>query len=53
MGQQEQERWVVENNLARFEEQLKLTTDERQRDQLRGLLAREQERHSLLPPVER
>ena len=51
MGQKEVERWVVEGNLARFEDRLKFVTDEKQRDQLKGLLARERERHRLLPPV--
>jgi hypothetical protein len=50
MGQKEQERWVVEGNIARFEDQLKMATDEKDRDQLKALLAKERERQSRLPP---
>jgi hypothetical protein len=46
----EQDRWTVEGNIVRFENQLKSATDEKQRDQLRGLLAGERERHGRLPP---
>jgi hypothetical protein len=45
-----QERWVCEENIARFEDQLKVATVEKQRDHLRGLIARERERHCRLPP---
>jgi hypothetical protein len=50
VGQKEQERWVVEGNIARFEDQLKMATDEKHRENLTAMLARERVRHSRLPP---
>jgi hypothetical protein len=48
--QKEQERWIIEGNIALFEDQLKLATNEKDRDRLRGMLARERERFSRLSP---
>jgi hypothetical protein len=37
-------------NIARFEEKLMLATDQKEREKLRALIARERERHARLPP---
>lgn len=50
VAQQGQNRWVCEENIVRFEGLLKVAANEMTRDRLRGLLARERERHRLLPP---
>ena len=50
MPQKEQERWIIEGNIALFEDQLKLATNEKDRDRLRGMLSRERERFSRLSP---
>jgi len=50
MGQSDHHRWVCEENIARFEGQLMLATSEKNRDHLRGLLAREPERLRPLSP---
>jgi hypothetical protein len=51
MGKIDQERWILEQNIARFEDQLEHATDEKQRAMLRAMIAREQERHNRSPPV--
>lgn len=42
MGQLDQQRWVLKENIARFEYRLKQETDPDQRQMLTELLAREQ-----------
>jgi hypothetical protein len=48
MDQKDQNHWVCEENIARFERLLKLATSEKNRQQLCGLLAKERERLRLL-----
>ena len=50
MDRKDQDHWVCEENIARFEGQLMLATSEKNRDHLRGLLAREPERLRPLSP---
>ena len=50
MSFKEQERWVVEGNIAKFEDKLKAAVEQKERDHLIALLARERTRQSRLPP---
>lgn len=49
MREIDQERWLFEQNIARFEEKLKQVADQKEREMLKALIARERERHAGLP----
>ena len=50
MERVEQDRWVCEQNVARFQKQLALATSEMDRQSLRAMLAREQDRAKAFAP---